>query len=70
MSLSGAIRAAPVAVVAPMLYVSLVMGVAVDVVFWGVHPVATTYAGAGIIIAAGVYNIYRDAQLARRNLRG
>ncbi len=67
LSLTGAIKAAPVAVIAPMLYLSLVLGVTIDILFWGIHPATTTYVGAGIIIAAGLYTIYRDAMLARRN---
>jgi len=68
LSLTGAIKAAPVPVIAPMLYISLVLGVSIDILFWGIHPAGTTYAGAGIIILAGLYNIYRDTMLARRAL--
>ena len=66
LSLTGAIKAAPVSVISPMLYCSLVLGVGIDILFWGVHPDGATYLGAGIIVVAGLYNIFRDAQRARR----
>ena len=60
-----AIKYAPVSVIAPLLYVSLVFAVAVDVLFWGIVPDQTTILGAGIIIAAGLYVIYRESGLRK-----
>ncbi len=56
-----AIKYAPVSVIAPLLYVSLVFAVAIDVLYWGITPDQTTLLGAAIIIAAGLYVIYRES---------
>lgn len=58
--ITQAIRYAPVSVTASLLYVSLVFAVAIDILYWGVTPDRTTMVGAGIIIAAGLYVIYRE----------
>jgi len=60
-----AIKHAPVSVIAPLLYFSLVFAVAIDIWYWGVVPDATTLLGAGIIIAAGLYVIYRESGLRK-----
>ncbi len=65
-----AIKLAPVSVIAPLLYVSLVFAVAVDVLYWGIVPDQTTILGAGIIIAAGLYVIYREAGLRKSSNDG
>jgi len=57
-----AIKLAPVSVIAPLLYISLVFAVAIDVLYWGIAPDQTTLFGAGIIIAAGLYVIYRESR--------
>ena len=61
-----AIKLAPVSVIAPLLYVSLVFAVAIDILYWGLPPDRTTIAGAGIIIAAGLYVIYRESGLRKK----
>ncbi len=69
-SLTMAIRAAPVSVLAPLDYLSLPIGVGIDFILWGVLPQATTFYGAGIIVTVGLYIIYRDAGGAiRQRLR-
>ncbi len=60
-----AIKYAPVSVIAPMLYISLVFAVTVDILFWGIAPDRTTILGAGIIIAAGLYVIYRESRRSK-----
>ncbi len=62
-----AIKLAPVSVIAPLLYISLVFAVTVDVLFWGIVPDQTTLLGAGIIIAAGLYVIYRESAQRKRS---
>jgi len=61
-----AIKLAPVSVIAPLLYVSLVFAVSIDILYWGILPDQTTIVGAGIIIAAGLYVIYRESRLTTR----
>lgn len=60
-----AISRAPVSVIAPLLYVSLVFALAIDIFFWGIAPDRSTILGAGIIIAAGLYVIYRESGLRK-----
>jgi len=60
-----AIKYAPVSVIAPMLYISLIFAVTVDILFWGIAPDQTTILGAGIIIAAGLYVIYRESRRSK-----
>ncbi len=55
------IRAAPVSVIAPLDYLSLVIAMGYDLVLWNTLPSGSTLTGAAIIIATGLYIIYRDA---------
>lgn len=65
-----ALRAAPVSVIAPLDYLSMVFGIGLDFAIWGVLPGNTTFFGAGIIVSVGLYIIYREAgPSARRRLR-
>ncbi len=65
-----AIKHAPVSVIAPLLYFSLVFAVAIDVFFWGIAPDQKTLLGASIIIAAGLYVIYRESGLRKSPVEG
>lgn len=64
-----AIKHAPVSVTAPLLYLSLVFAIAVDVLYWGIMPDKTTLTGAGIIILAGLYIVYREAKNAKNTTK-
>ena len=59
---------APVGVLAPFEYSTLVMGTLVGVIVWGDVPAWTTAAGAAIVVAAGLYNL-RRAQIRAREAR-
>jgi drug/metabolite transporter (DMT)-like permease len=65
-----AIKHAPVSVIAPLLYFSLVFAVSIDIMYWGVVPDQTTLLGASIIIAAGLYVIYRESGLSKKTNKG
>jgi len=65
-----ALRAAPVSVIAPLDYLSMVLGIGLDFAIWGVLPGTTTFYGAGIIVTVGLYIIYRDAGPATRRRIG
>ncbi len=65
-----AIKHAPVSVIAPLLYFSLVFAITIDVLYWGVAPDQKTLLGAGIIIAAGLYVIYRESGLHKGRNKG
>lgn len=59
-SIGEAFRRAPASVVAPFEYTALVWGLGFDLLLWGVLPKPGILAGAGIIIAAGVYLVRRE----------
>lgn len=56
---------APVSVLAPFEYTTLVWGLVLGLLIWGEFPAAATLAGAGIVIAAGLYNLHRERVRAR-----
>jgi len=67
-----AFRSAPPAVVAPFEYTSLLWGIAIDRAVWQVLPTARVCLGGGIVIASGLYLIWRErvhapATAARRS---
>ncbi|MFO7277040.1 MAG: DMT family transporter [Pseudomonadota bacterium] len=66
--LTEAFRAAPPSVVAPFEYTALLWGMAIDWIVWSVLPGLRVYIGGGIVIASGLYIIWRERQLqlARR----
>jgi drug/metabolite transporter (DMT)-like permease len=55
------IRAAPVSVIAPLDYLSLIIAMGFDLLIWNTLPVASTLVGAAVIVSMGLYIIYRDA---------
>ena len=57
--LTASLRYAPVAVVAPFDYTQLLWAVLLGWLLWDTHAPASTWAGAGVIIASGLYTIYR-----------
>jgi len=54
---------APPSVIAPITYLCLIWSIALDVIIWGVWPLPATLAGAGFIIMANVFIIYREIRL-------
>ncbi|MDR6832308.1 MULTISPECIES: DMT family transporter [unclassified Sphingopyxis] len=60
MSLTGALRLAPVAVVIPMDYSSLLWAIAAGWWFFGTLPADTTWVGAPLIIASGLFIAWRE----------
>ena len=55
--------------VAPLEYTSLVWVVALDVAVWGIVPAGHTLAGAGIIVAASLFVLYRERRAALADSR-
>ncbi len=51
---------APIGVIAPFEYSPLIWGTLIGFTMWGELPAWTTLAGAGVVIAAGVYNLHRE----------
>lgn len=60
MSLTGALRLAPVAVVTPMDYSSLLWSIACGWWLFGTTPADTTWLGAPLIIASGLFIAWRE----------
>jgi drug/metabolite transporter (DMT)-like permease len=58
--LTEAFRTAPPSVVAPFEYTALLWGMLIDRVIWGVFPTSRVYLGGGIVIASGLYLIWRE----------
>jgi drug/metabolite transporter (DMT)-like permease len=58
--LTEAFRTAAPSVVAPFEYTALLWGILIDRVVWGVFPTSRVYLGGGIVIASGLYLIWRE----------
>ena len=64
--LTGALSRAPVSVVLPMDYSSIIWSTMLGLLIWGEWPVATTWIGAVLIIVSGLYIAWREHVRARR----
>jgi drug/metabolite transporter (DMT)-like permease len=63
--LTEAFHAAPASVVAPFEYTALLWGVAIDWLVWSKLPSLRVCVGGALVIACGVYLIWRERQLQR-----
>jgi drug/metabolite transporter (DMT)-like permease len=61
-----AFRAAPVAVVAPFEYVELLWASLIGYVVWSELPASHVWIGAAIVVASGLYVMWREARASRR----
>jgi drug/metabolite transporter (DMT)-like permease len=66
LTLTGALRLAPVALVMPMDYTSLLWAVLLGASIFGELPSPWTWVGAPIIIASGLVIVWREHRLHRR----
>jgi drug/metabolite transporter (DMT)-like permease len=60
-----ACRLAPPQVLAPFDYTAMIWAVLLDIAIWHVLPSFTVVAGAGILMASGIYVVYREARAKR-----
>jgi drug/metabolite transporter (DMT)-like permease len=67
--LTASLRYAPVSVVVPFDYSQLLWAVLLGWLFFSNQPPATTWAGAAVIIASGLYTLYREHKLGREKAR-
>jgi drug/metabolite transporter (DMT)-like permease len=67
--LTSSLRYAPVSVVVPFDYTQLLWAVLLGWLLFASQPPATTWAGAAIIIASGLYTLYREHRLGREKVR-
>ncbi|CAN5209302.1 DMT family transporter [soil metagenome] len=63
--LTGALRWAPVSVVLPMDYSSIIWATLLGWLVWGEWPMTTTWIGAALIVASGLYIAWREHVRAR-----
>jgi len=63
--LTSSLRFAPVPVVVPFDYTQLVWAILLGWAIWEARPPATTWAGAAIIVASGLFTIWREHRLGR-----
>lgn len=61
-AITEAFRCAPVAVVTPFQYTSMIWGLLFGVVLFGDLPDATMLLGAAIVVGSGVYVVHREAR--------
>lgn len=61
--MTQAFRFAPAAVVAPFDYTALIWATLLGYLLWGEIPDLATYLGAAIIIASGIYIVWRERKL-------
>ena len=59
-AITEAFRQGEASVVAPFEYTALLYSVAMDAMIWGVLPDRLTWAGAGVIVASGLYLLRRE----------
>ncbi len=67
--LTSALRFAPVSVVVPFDYSQLIWAVLLGWLLFGTHPATSTWAGAAVIVASGLYTVYREHKLGRERPR-
>lgn len=63
LAMTGSIRVAPVSVVAPMDYSSLIWGALYGWLFFAAIPAASMWLGASIIVVSGLYIVHREHRL-------
>jgi drug/metabolite transporter (DMT)-like permease len=61
----GAFRRAPASVIAPFEYTALLWGIALDWFVWSTAPSARVLVGGSVVIATGLYLIYRERRASR-----
>ena len=66
--LTEAFRSAPPSLVAPFEYTALLWGFGLDWVVWHVLPSVRVCLGGGMVIASGLYVIWRERRHTRREL--
>ncbi len=63
-----ALRSAPVSVTAPFGYTNVIWAILAELLIWGDRPKLLTLLGAGLVIGAGIYALYRERKVAHHEL--
>lgn len=66
LALTGSLKHGPVSLVVPMDYSSLIWATLYGWLLFGVLPAAATWIGAPLIVASGLYIVWREHRLRRR----
>ncbi|MBE9638065.1 DMT family transporter [Salipiger mangrovisoli] len=69
LAVTNAMRMAEVAAVSPFRYTRLIFTASLGMLIFGERPDGWTYAGAALILAAGLYTFVREHRLARARQR-
>ena len=64
--LTGAFKRASVAVIAPIDYTHMIWAVVYGYIFWGHLPGTSTWIGTAVIVASGLYIIFREHRINKR----
>lgn len=67
--LTASLRHAPVSVVAPFDYAQLLWAVLFGWLIWEAYPLPSTWAGAAVIVASGLYTVHRERRIGRERKR-
>jgi len=67
--LTSSLRFAPVPVVVPFDYSQLLWAVLLGWILWDTSPPASTWTGAAVIVASGLYTLYREHLLGKDEAR-
>ncbi len=65
LALTAALRFGPVSAVVPMDYSSLIWATFYGSLFFGVWPIGSTWIGAPVIVASGLYIVWREQRMRR-----
>lgn len=69
-AMTYALKLAPASIVSPFEYTQIGWAVLLDLTIWGVAPSVTTLLGAAIVVATGLYILYRETGDARKGPAG
>ena len=64
--MTNAVKAAPIAILAPFEYTALLWATGFDIVIWSVFPSAYTLIGAAILVTTGLYILHRETRRGSR----
>ena len=67
--MTSSLRFAPVPVVVPFDYVQLLWAVLLGWLIWNTHPEVSSWVGAAIIVASGLFTVWREHRLGRDKAR-
>ncbi|MDB5684271.1 MAG: protein of unknown function transrane, partial [Sphingomonas bacterium] len=61
--MTASLRNAPIALLAPFDYLQLAWSILLGWLLWSTAPGRATFVGAALIVASGLYTVYRERRL-------